>query len=66
MKRYHDHGNSYKKILSLELAYRARGLVHYYFGRKLGGMQAVMLLDKKLRVLHLDWQAPRRETLSLV
>ena len=51
MKRHNDHGNSYKgKYLS------GAGL-HYCHGGKHGGMQADMVLEKDLRVLHLDLQA---------
>ena len=38
--------------ISLGLAYGFRGLVYYYHGRKYGGVQADMVLVKKLRVLH--------------
>ena len=33
---------------------QSRGSVHYHHGRRHGGMQADMVLEKKLRVLHLD------------
>ena len=39
------------------LAYTLRGLVHDCHGRKHGSMQADMMLEKELRVLHLDPQA---------
>jgi hypothetical protein len=38
----------------LELAYRFRGLVLYHHGRKHHNIQADMVLEKELRVLHLD------------
>jgi hypothetical protein len=41
----------------LELAYNFRGSVHYHHGRKHGTMKADMVLQKELRVLHLDPQA---------
>ena len=39
--------------ISLGLAYRFRGSVHYHHGGKHGSMQAGMVLEK-LSVLHLD------------
>ena len=35
-------------------------LVHYHHGGKHGSMQADMVLEKELRVLHLDLKATRR------
>ena len=40
-----------KANISLGLAYRFGGLVHYHHGRKHGGMQADKVLEKELRVL---------------
>jgi hypothetical protein len=37
----------------LGLVYRFRGLVHYHHGRKHGRVQADMVLEKELRILHL-------------
>ena len=34
-----------------------RGSVHYHYGRKHDSVQADMVLEKKLRVLHPEWQA---------
>lgn len=34
MKRHHNHINSYKRKNLVELAYKIRGLVHYYHVRK--------------------------------
>lgn len=34
-----------------------RGLVHYHHGGEHGSMQAAMVLEKALRVLHVDLQA---------
>jgi hypothetical protein len=42
-----------KANISLRLAFSFRGLVHYH-GGKHGSMQADMVLEKELRVLHLD------------
>ena len=42
-----------------------RGLVHYHHGRKHGGTQAGMVLEKELRVLYVDPQAPGRESETL-
>jgi hypothetical protein len=40
----------------MKLAYSFRGIVYYHHGRKHGSMQADMVLEKELRVLHLDLQ----------
>jgi hypothetical protein len=37
------------------------GLVHYYHNRKHGSLQADMVLEKELRVMHLDLKATRRD-----
>ena len=50
-----------KESISLELAYSFRGLVHYHHGRKHGSIQAGMVLEKELEVLHLDPEAARRK-----
>ena len=46
-----------KEDIPLGLAYSFRGLVHYLYGRKHGSLQADIVLEKELRVLHLDLQA---------
>jgi hypothetical protein len=52
VKEHHDQNSSYKgKHL---LPYNFRGSVHYRYGRKHGRVQADMVFEKKLRVLHLD------------
>jgi hypothetical protein len=49
------------KDISLGLAYRFRGSVHYHYGGKHGSIQAGMVLEKELRVvLHLDPKATKR------
>jgi hypothetical protein len=48
----------------LELAYRFRGLVHYYHGGKHSGLQADMMLEKELNVAHLEQQAAGRLALQ--
>ena len=57
--RLHDHSNAYKGNISLGLAYRFRGSVHYHHGGKHGSIQADMMLEKELRVVHLDWQTEK-------
>ena len=42
-----------------------RGLVHCHHRGKDGGMQADMVLEKELRVLHPDLQTAGRETVTL-
>jgi hypothetical protein len=48
---------SIKDNITLEVAYRFSGSVHYHHGGKHGSIQAVMELEKELRVLHLDQKA---------
>ena len=50
-----------KESIYLGLAYNFRGLVHYQQGRKPSDILAVMVLEKELRVLHLELQAGGRE-----
>jgi hypothetical protein len=59
MKRHHDQSNSYKEK-HLGMDYGFRGLVHYHHVRKHGELKADMILEKKLRVLHLDPGSRRR------
>jgi hypothetical protein len=47
--------------ISLGLAYSCKGLVQYCHDGKHGSVQADTVLEMKLRVLHLDPQAPGRE-----
>ena len=60
-KRYHDHGNSYKGEHLIEAGLQFRGLVYYHRGRKHGGTQVDMVLERQLKVLPLDHQAAGRE-----
>jgi hypothetical protein len=51
VKRYHDHGNSYKGKCLVEVGLQFRGLVYYScHGGEHGGIQAEMVLEKYLRV----------------
>jgi hypothetical protein len=43
------------------LAYSFRSLVYYHHGRKHGGVQADVVLEKELRVLYLDSKTNRRK-----
>jgi hypothetical protein len=54
VNRHHDQGNSYKEQ-------RLIGVVHYHHGRKHGDIQADMVLEKQLGVLHVDPQAAEGE-----
>jgi hypothetical protein len=42
------------------LAYTFRGSVHYHHGGKYGSVQADMVLERGLRVLHPDLKSSRR------
>ena len=46
-----------KENILLVFIYSFRDLVHYHHGGKHGGTQADMVLEKELRVVHLDLQA---------
>jgi hypothetical protein len=52
-----------KENISLRQTYSFRGLVDYPHDGKHGGMQADMLLEKELRVLHLDPSPGSKERL---
>jgi hypothetical protein len=60
VKRHLDHRNSYKEKHLTGAIYNFRGLVHFHHGRKHGGTQADIVLEKELRVLYLDWQTAGR------
>ena len=49
-----------KANICLGLAYSFRGSVHYHHGRKHGSMQAYLVLEKELRILHLGPEAARK------
>jgi hypothetical protein len=53
-----------KQSISLQLAYSFRSVVHYCRGGKHGRLQADMVLEKELKVLHLDPQAARGDCVS--
>lgn len=57
----HNHRNSYKEKHLTRADLLFRGSVHYCHGWKHGGMQADLVLEKKLGVLHLDLQEAKRE-----
>jgi hypothetical protein len=45
----------------LGLTYRIRPLIIYHHGKKHGGMQADIVLEQELRVLHFDPKATRAD-----
>ena len=57
MKRNHNHSNSYKGEHFAGAGLQFGGLVHCRHGRKHGSLQVDMVLEKELRVLHLDPKA---------
>jgi hypothetical protein len=57
VKRHHDQGDLYKGQHLIGAGLLFRGLVHYSHGGKPGSMQTDLVLEKELRVLHLDLQA---------
>jgi hypothetical protein len=60
VKRHHDHFNSDKRKHLTGVGLQFRDLVHYHGGNH-GSVQVDMVLEKELRVLHLDLQATGRE-----
>jgi hypothetical protein len=56
VKKHHGYSNSYKGKHLTGTGLHFRGLVHYHHEEKHGDMQADMMPEKKLRVLHLDLQ----------
>lgn len=61
VKTHHDRGNFYKRKHLTGACLQFRGVVHGHHGRENGGTQASMVLEKYLRVLHLDPWASERE-----
>ena len=57
VKRHHVHVYSYKGKDFTGVDLQFGGLVHYYHGRKQDSKQADMVLERVVRVLHLDPQA---------
>ena len=60
-KKHHDQSNSYKGKHLVGAGLQFRGSVHYYHGGKHGIMQADVVLEKELRVLHLDSKETGRD-----
>jgi hypothetical protein len=54
-----------KENISFELAYSFRGSVHCHHGRKHGIIEEDLVLEKEIRVLHLDSKATRKKTSAL-
>jgi hypothetical protein len=66
MKRCHDHGDSYKGKHFIGAGLEFKGLVSNGYSGNHGGMQADMVLEGWLRILHLDRrQQEGRVTLGL-
>jgi hypothetical protein len=55
-----------KRKNSAGLAYSSFGSVHYHHAGKHGSIQADMLLEKELRVLHHDPKAARKRLTSIL
>jgi hypothetical protein len=60
VKRHHDHGNSYKGKYLIGAGLQFQRFSLLLLGED-SGMQADMMMKKKLRVLHLDLQAAGRK-----
>ena len=61
VKRRYDHGNSYKRQHLIKAGLQFWGFLHWDHGRKHDGTQADVVLERKLRVLHLNRHAAGRE-----
>ena len=57
--RHHEQGNSYKRNISLGLAYSFRGLVHYHYGRE-HGTEAVAALSWSTRKRERETETQRQ------
>ena len=67
MKRHYDHSNSYKESISFQqLSYSFRSSVFYHHDGEHDSKQAVMVLERKLRVLHLAGNGKLTETLGSI
>ena len=54
VKRQHYHSNFYKGKYLAGADFQFQRFIHYHHGENPGSLQADMLLEKELRVLHLD------------
>lgn len=54
MKRCYDYGNSYRIKCLIRTGLEFRGFVHYLYCKKHNEMQADKVLERQLRVVHLD------------
>ena len=61
MNEHYGHGNSYKEKHLVGAGLQFRDLVLYHHGRENVCLQADMVLEKELRVLHPDQQAAESE-----
>jgi hypothetical protein len=61
LNHFSPHGNSYKRKHLIGAGLQFKGLIHYDHGRKHDRTQAGMVLEKELRVLHLDIQTAGRD-----
>jgi hypothetical protein len=60
VKRHQDRGTLYKRKHVVWAGLPFRSLFHYCHGEKHCSMQADMVLERSLRVLHLNQQAVER------
>jgi hypothetical protein len=63
-RQHHKRGNKEKHLIVAGL--QLRSLVHYHDNRKYGGVQTDMVLEKELRVRHLDLKAAKVNWLELL
>ena len=64
VKRHHDQGNSYKAKHFIGAGLQVQKFSPLSSWQEHGSVQADMVLEKKLRVLHLDLKAARRRLSS--
>jgi hypothetical protein len=57
MKRHHDHCKSDNGKQLIEAGLQFRDLVYYHHGETHGSVQTDIVLEKELRVLHVDMKA---------
>jgi hypothetical protein len=54
VKKHRDHGKSHKGMHLTGAGLQLRGLVHYWHGRKHGGMRADMVLEMEVREFYIQ------------
>lgn len=62
MKKDHDHGSPYEEKYLTRVSLQFRGFIRYHHSGKHGGTQVDTVMEKELRILHMNQQAAARES----